>query len=388
MSKERLDYLDSLRGIAAMSVVIFHCLISFNIFHKANYESIYSNAFLRFFTESPLKLFWSGKEAVLLFFVLSGFVLSISFFKGRAYNYPIFTARRFARIYIPYIVIMIASVVLTTIFINFKDINGMSSTFNNRWDHEVSLQAIIAYVFMLNYDTANVNGVVWTLYHEMRISLVFPLIVFFIAKYRPFVSNFILLGIILVIYAVFHVLSQQGGYIGIIAHDFKGTAFYSIFFVMGATLSKYRLEVSHYLKKQKSIILLFLFVVSLILINSSALFKNNSSVADIVAGLGIVLLFSVVLSSKKAQKFLSTKPFLWLGKISYSLYLIHILVLMSLAILLGNVIGIGFAVALTPLVSLPVAWVVYEYIEKPSIEIGRSWTDFLKSKQVNKKISA
>lgn len=56
MNKERIEYLDSLRGIAAMSVVIFHCMISFEIFHAANYHSNYENGFVRFVSESPLKL--------------------------------------------------------------------------------------------------------------------------------------------------------------------------------------------------------------------------------------------------------------------------------------------------------------------------------------------
>lgn len=79
--KQRFEELDSLRGIAAMSVLVFHCLISFPLFYNANYSQQFSNKLVEFFTSTPLKLLWSGNEPVLLFFVLSGFVLALPFLK-------------------------------------------------------------------------------------------------------------------------------------------------------------------------------------------------------------------------------------------------------------------------------------------------------------------
>lgn len=159
-----------------------------HIFHAANYNSDYENGFVRFVSESPLKLLWSGKESVLLFFVLSGFVLSISFLNGRVFSYPIFAVRRFARLYIPYIVIMTISVILTISLFEFKNVEGLSSAFDGRWNHSVPWQVILAYIFMIGYDTSNVNGVVWTLFHEMRISIFFPLLMLIIIKYNALKS--------------------------------------------------------------------------------------------------------------------------------------------------------------------------------------------------------
>ena len=63
--KERLEYLDSLRGIAAFSVVIFHIINS----HWA----------WKFEAKLSLLLF-NGADAVSFFFVLSGLVLSKKYF--------------------------------------------------------------------------------------------------------------------------------------------------------------------------------------------------------------------------------------------------------------------------------------------------------------------
>jgi len=375
--RERIEYLDSLRGIAAMTVVIFHCMISFVIFHSANYKSEYANGFIKIITESPLKLIWNGKEAVLLFFILSGFVLSISYLNGRARAFDIFLVRRFARIYIPYAVVMAISIILTMIFYRYSHIDGMSSTFDNRWANPVTLKSIIAYIFMINYDTANVNGVVWTLYHEMRISIIFPLIMWVVIKWDAF-KSLLINGIVIVGVWIFFTLIVRGtdGVISSLAGDFRSTAFYTIFFVFGATLSKYRGEVSDYISNLKPIFKFFLFSLSIILISSrwikDVVPLQPRYVHEIVVGLGIVLLFVVALSSELTQRILMNKFLLWLGKISFSLYLIHILVLMILAITFGK-----YAIWLTPIVSLPLAALTYKYVEEPAIRIGGRWTGIL-----------
>jgi len=73
---DRFEQLDSLRGLAALSVVVNHFLnILPGIFDNPN-----DFWFLKY---TPLHLFWAGHEAVIFFFVLSGFVLSLQFFKKK-----------------------------------------------------------------------------------------------------------------------------------------------------------------------------------------------------------------------------------------------------------------------------------------------------------------
>lgn len=67
----RISELDSIRGLAALSVVLCQIL---NIFPPLP----------KILSYTPIRIFW---EAVVLFFVLSGFVLSIPFIRTTNFSY-------------------------------------------------------------------------------------------------------------------------------------------------------------------------------------------------------------------------------------------------------------------------------------------------------------
>lgn len=76
----RLPALDGLRGVAALVVVAFHVLLLSPSFA----DRAEAGPGLRpadpswWLTHAPLYLLWAGQQAVFLFFVLSGFVLTLS----------------------------------------------------------------------------------------------------------------------------------------------------------------------------------------------------------------------------------------------------------------------------------------------------------------------
>lgn len=67
----RFHELDGLRGLAALTVYFSHLIGTFNF--SSDYFTKVSN--------SPLHLFWHGEGAVQLFFILSGFVLTLPYRK-------------------------------------------------------------------------------------------------------------------------------------------------------------------------------------------------------------------------------------------------------------------------------------------------------------------
>ena len=90
----RYRALDAVRGLAAISIVVHHCILSLPQDTQDRIEAL-----LKY---TPLRPFSTGRPFVLLFFVLSGFVLAVAIRSEQRFTYGAFVAKRFCRIYLPY----------------------------------------------------------------------------------------------------------------------------------------------------------------------------------------------------------------------------------------------------------------------------------------------
>lgn len=386
----RIESLDSLRGLASLSVVIHHILLATPLFFLTHEHHKVDEWLVTLFSSSPLHMLWAGHEAVMLFFVLSGFVLALPFLNQRNTSYPKYITKRFCRIYIPYIISIVISIFLMNM-INPTNVNGMSDNFNNQWSYDVGVLSMISYVLMLGYDTFNINGPIWSLVHEMRISLFFPLLMFFVLKYNWKKTLSVGIIICMSIWAILMLTSVliNLGSISTLLQSFADTFYYTSFFIIGATLAKYRNAVMSKVKnfsfKTKTItfiLFILLYNIEWITIgfgdlkfaNSFIVSKAVTIICDFAIAGSVVLLFSMVLSSKKFDAFLTKKPLVYLGKISYSLYLVHTIVLLSVVHLLNGYFSIPTTLFLVLISSILVAIIYYNLIEKPSIKLGKYMT--------------
>ncbi|WP_338778800.1 acyltransferase [Metabacillus sp. FJAT-52054] len=387
MKKDRIDSLDSLRGIASMIVVIFHTVVSYPAFYNANYHFKFESPFLELLITSPLHTFVAGGEAVLLFFILSGFVLTLPFTnKSNDISYFEYIKKRFCRIYIPYILIMLFSIMLMFLLANYNGIDSLSPAFNNRWQHQITVGSIISYLFMIGYDQTNVNGVVWSLDHEMRISLIFPFLVLLLLK-SAWLRNFLYLTIVCLTLK-FGLLGLslfiKNAFLSAFIYSLSNTSYYTILFLIGALFAKNRKEICAIFISLKTTLKWGIGLLGFIFLNFKWIFyglsayKSNfvffnmiSILNDFMAVLGVILLMLVVLCSIKVDKFLNKKPLLWLGKISYSLYLVHTPVLMVTIYYFKEVFPLYFSILIAPILALPVAHLSFIYIELPAIRLGK-----------------
>lgn len=161
---ERIRYVDGLRGIAVLAVVLYHGGLH--------------NLAMRAGVQTPLLfLLRQGCHGVDLFFVLSGFCLSYPLLArvhtvGRAtFNVPAYAARRVVRIVPPYYAAIVLLVVLgyamAALHVPLRDAMA---------DAGLSLRAIVNQLLFLDRDRVFLNGSFWTLAIEFRWYFVFPLL--------------------------------------------------------------------------------------------------------------------------------------------------------------------------------------------------------------------
>jgi peptidoglycan/LPS O-acetylase OafA/YrhL len=164
---KRVDILDYVRGIAVLSVVLFHALGSAYSYSALPWDRLFRsfNFPASFIALLPLHFGWIG---VPIFFVVSGFCIHLSFEKqGREWRS--FFIRRFFRIYPAYLAALILFAFLYT----------------NR-NHDIGLQ-FITHAFLIhnfNADTFHgINSSFWTIAIEVQLYLLYPLLVALVAKF-------------------------------------------------------------------------------------------------------------------------------------------------------------------------------------------------------------
>lgn len=160
----RIRSLDSLRGIAAFAVMLSHCMLT-PVIGGSHADAIGNAARL------------AGKDAVLIFFVLSGFVLFLTFEPVDRLDYGPYIVKRFTRIYPPFLFAVLLSAGLY-LLVEPAPIPSLSGWFNNEnWSAPVDVRAVAGHLAMTDRPQWQwLDNVMWSLVHEIRISIVFPLL--------------------------------------------------------------------------------------------------------------------------------------------------------------------------------------------------------------------
>ena len=123
----RIPYLDTLRGLASVQVLLSHSMMAF--FLGIFFASPSSGTLAGYLAATPLFFFFDGASAVCIFFVLSGYVLTPVFTHSRASNVAIIGSR-FLRLAIPAIAGCAFSAIL---FKFFGGDNQTAGTLAHSW---------------------------------------------------------------------------------------------------------------------------------------------------------------------------------------------------------------------------------------------------------------
>ncbi|MDZ5473310.1 acyltransferase [Bacillus sp. 31A1R] len=360
----RYKELDSLRGIAAFSVFVFHILM---VFPDSWREKITWNVL----NLSPLHFFFTGKQHVILFFVLSGYVLSLVFFSRNKISYFPFILKRVIRLFIPYVVAITVAIFLCSM-LSKGGIATLGNLLNTSWVEPLNKKIILEhYLFIGNYNIYAINVVIWTLIHEMRISFIIPILVLLSIRYGWKINL-----------AIGAMLGMLGGGVHFFLQDpyqpIYKTLFYILMFMVGILLSKNSIILTskYNALSQKNKFVLFL-VGTILFIYAD--FIKLPLLTDWVTTLGVAILLIISISSTLVSKVLLWSPLQFMGKISYSLYLYHFPILLSLFYILHGAVPILIIAILSIILTIGISTLAWTVVENPSIKLG----NYLSKKLIN-----
>ncbi len=367
MSK-RIKELDSIRGLAALTVVFGHfCLMLPSLPNSIKF--------------SPLRILWAGGEAVIVFYVLSGFVLSMALYHSKT-NYWGYLIKRFVRIYTPYYFWIISTFALFILFSPYEVV-GLRDWFYDRWQGSITkLDIINHFVLLNNFFTENYNPVIWSLAQEMRISIVFPFLflLFYKLSWKKTILFALSFSFISVFLNMLHIGKAEGFYNG-----YADTLHFTSMFMVGMLLFKYQEKLIYSYRNMKKFKKGFLIALGIILYLYSILiygFSRNDTtflLKDWGVVMGVSIFIIMAMSNLKVKAFLNKNVFVYLGEISYSIYLCHFPIMMVLFKLLYTKIPIFFLLTLCIAMTLLFSIISYHLIEKKCINWAKQrTTNFLK----------
>jgi peptidoglycan/LPS O-acetylase OafA/YrhL len=362
----RLATLDGIRGIAAFTVVLSHCYATYS--ERLRFDVRFFDwpawmqpwPWLRF---TPLHLLVSGVPAVMVFFVLSGFVLTLPFIDRHPPGFPSYLIKRVCRIYLPFIAAILFSVILFCI-VDPHSIPALSNEFNNEsWSHPLTLHGIFGHLMMTGMkDEEMLDIPMWSLVHELRLSLIFP---FLIALVRIEAGWAVVSAIalhVLSTFALFHVGEDS------LPGTLFATGQFVVCFVVGIALALHVPIWSRTLRNLPSFGRLFLWIASFSALLCPATAFGMGRSAWIAGAAGLITL---CLSSPTAERLLSKQIPQWLGQVSYSLYLFHMPVLLTAVHALRDTVPQWAILSGVIAVSLCVAQLMFLYVERPSMRLSR-----------------
>lgn len=343
--------IDFLRGTAVLGVVVYHFFVILNLGNLPLFPYIH----------------YLGLFGVSLFFVISGFLVYSSFLSiYRKYNQDIglslkkyFINRAFR--------------ILPAYYFNFLIVLLLASfTIDANYMYSLSfIKQILSHLSLTSYfiykdSGLGFNGSYWTLSIEMLWYLAVPIIVLYADKAR------FILGAMIISFFMFYLLDviYENELFNFTKSKAAHLFYYSfqlfpqfVFFGLGMLIYKYNTNLS--IKKEYLNFIISFFIIFAFMLLSKAgvdTFLMRNIVLFFVTLMLFILLYN--------QKFSKLCFISWLGKISYSIYLWHFIILVIM-----NKSGILNLISLTSIVILYTAFLLiissmsYYFIEEKSLDM-------------------
>ncbi|HEX3801764.1 MAG TPA: acyltransferase [Solirubrobacteraceae bacterium] len=364
--KRRITSYDGLRGIAAIGVVFNHVgFAAFGWYHPLGGRPPV-DSWRWWVTYTPLHMIWAGPAIIL--FMLSGTVLSLAAAsRGFGWFNWSYYPRRLVRLYLPaWAAIVIAGA------LSFgrpsSPIAGATPWLNTFAMH-AQFGAGLKVATLLTFP-AGIMGYIpllWTMRWEVLFSALLPLalVPIILTKNRPRLAALMAL-------LCFAIIGAQRG-----TNTWHHAPHFLALFALGAMLPFHAHRFPK-IPRSKWPLSALVVVIAIVLLTNTYWSVNDEPIGDVgsmgLPGIGValggLLAVWVAHASDSVDRLLSARPAQWLGARAYSLYLIHMPI----------VVGVGFAfnghpsVLVLAAISVPLSLmacdVFWRLIENPSFLLG------------------
>jgi peptidoglycan/LPS O-acetylase OafA/YrhL len=362
MSK-KIDYLESLRGVAALVVVFGHFMLAFypalwwglpGLVHTKSGAEL-------FIKGTPLNLLYNGAFSVSIFFVLSGFVLTYGFFRDRSARMALVpaAAKRYTRLLLPILASnAVAFLLLQAGLFQNQPVSAATASgwFSGFWKADTGFFRMLyesLYGVYFNKKSISLNNILWTMSYEFFGSLVVYLFVILFGRYR------------------------RRDWVYALAIVSFGRSYY-LAFILGMVLSDLATRernIFHAVRHKGYFVALLLIGLFMGSYPSEAplpgtLYAGLARVMNVRTSqiIGAALVMIALLNSRRLQTLFSKRPFLFLGRISFSLYVLHLLVIGSLLsmLFLKTLPALSYhgAAAAAFIITLPLLFVLSHYMHR------------------------
>ena len=334
ITRPRYEAFDGLRGIACVLIVCLHVWM----YTDANYPKPGRTDLLD-------RVVGEFRVSLIFFFVLSGFLLALPWAAGKTPDLRRYAARRFARVAPGYWLALAGSFLL------------LYGTEHGRAIELHDLPKFIFFIPNLFEETRNqLDPPMWSLHVEVSFYIVLPLIGLALLK-RPLVTcgGLIAAGLLWTTAAELNQWPPEAtwtlpNYIGVLTCG-----------VLAAVLAQ-----------RKPPRLVGAAGVAIVLLNSWWHSEGTGSLGHIVGDLPAGIGFALMLWSlaHRESRVLSAKPVVWLGTVSFGVYLWHYPVMYALQMHERMPERFVPAIALVMGITFVLASLSWYFVEKPTMRLG------------------